>query len=120
MTEPNPVRVSLDVSAVPDRPAGGGRYVVELSKALAKRDDMTLTAIARRGDGARWRALRGVNVVEQAPVRRPVRLAWEQTTLPGVIRGLDVDLHHGPHYTMPQRASLTKVVTIHDVTFFAP
>jgi glycosyltransferase involved in cell wall biosynthesis len=47
-----------------------------------------------------------------------MRLAWEQVSLPGVVRGLDIDVHHGPHYTMPERASLPKVVTVHDMTFF--
>jgi glycosyltransferase involved in cell wall biosynthesis len=112
------VRASLDVSAVPDRPAGGGRYVVELAMALAERDDVELTVVARRGDGARWRRLPRTGVIERAPVRRPVRLAWEQLALPSIVRGLSVDLHHGPHYTMPERASLPKVVTVHDLTFF--
>ena len=26
-------------------------------------------------------------------------------------------MHHGPHYTMPERAAVPKVVTIHDLTF---
>jgi glycosyltransferase involved in cell wall biosynthesis len=114
----SPVRVALDVSAVPDRPAGGGRYVLELATALSGRDDTELTVVARRGDGTRWRALPRTGVVERAPARRPVRLAWEQAALPRVLRGLAVDVHHGPHYTMPERASVPKVVTIHDVTFF--
>jgi glycosyltransferase involved in cell wall biosynthesis len=29
----------------------------------------------------------------------------------------DVDVHHAPHYTMPDRARLATVVTIHDLTF---
>jgi glycosyltransferase involved in cell wall biosynthesis len=45
-------------------------------------------------------------------------LAWEQAGLPRLLRGLDVDVHHGPHYTMPERAVLPKVVTVHDLTFF--
>ena len=118
MSDAPRVRVSLDVSAIPERPAGGGRYVVELTKALAVRADTKITAVARRGDGERWRALPGVDVTEGAPASRPMRLAWEQVALPGLLRRLNVDLHHGPHYTMPERASLPKVVTVHDVTFF--
>src|SRR5207245_5830146 len=70
------------------------------------------------GDGGRWRRLPATTVVERAPVRRPARLAWEQTVLPKLVGELDVDVHHGPHYTMPERAALPKVVTVHDLTFF--
>ena len=110
--------VSLDVSAIPAQPAGAGRYVVELARALGRRDDVELTVVARRADGARWRALGGVNVVEQAPQPRPVRLLWEQVGLPRLLAQLAVDVHHGPHYTMPRRARVPQVVTIHDLTFF--
>jgi glycosyltransferase involved in cell wall biosynthesis len=112
------VRVSLDASAIPGQPAGGGRYVLELATALTARPDVDLAIVARRGDGARWRALGRADVVEQAPPRRPMRLAWEQLALPRVLRELGVEVHHAPHYTMPERAHVPKVVTVHDVTFF--
>src|SRR5207248_1364999 len=83
-----------------------------------RRDDVDLPVVARRGDGARWRALPGVNVVEQASSSRPMRLAWEQLGLPGLLGRLGVDVHHAPHYTMPRRARLPQVVTVHDLTFF--
>jgi glycosyltransferase involved in cell wall biosynthesis len=31
---------------------------------------------------------------------------------------LDAQVHHSPHYTMPERSPAPKVVTIHDMTFF--
>ena len=40
--------VSLDGTAIPARPAGAGRYVLELASALAARDDVDLTVVARR------------------------------------------------------------------------
>ena len=49
---------------------------------------------------------------------KPVRLVWEQLDLPRVVRELAVDVHHAPHYTMPERARVPKVVTVHDMTFF--
>ena len=116
--------VAIDGSAVPDRPAGAGRYVLELVAALTERDDTAVTVIARRGDRGRWAALRpaggeaAIGVADVAPVRRPLRLAWEQLRLPRTLSGLGVAVHHGPHYTMPERASVPKVVTIHDCTFF--
>lgn len=113
------LHVSLDVSAVPARPAGAGQYTLALVTALAQRRDIDLTLVSRHGDDSRWELVApGATVVAAAPLRRPVRLAWEQTGLPLVLRRLPVDVHHGPHYTMPEVARLPRVVTIHDLTFF--
>ncbi len=126
-----PLRLSLDVSAVPSHPVGAGRYTINLTEALARRHDVALVLWCRRGDGHRWRAItrsdldlpgrvdHGVAPVvrEVAPKRRPLRLGWEQTRLPGLLARAGADVHHGPHYTMPERARLPKVVTIHDLTF---
>jgi len=95
------VRVCLDATAVPARPAGAGRYVLDLAAALGVRSDVVLTVMCRRGDEARWRSGPGDNLaLGRAPTRRPLRL----------------DVHHGPHYTMPERAALPRVVTIHDLS----
>lgn len=115
----DPVRVSLDVSAVPAEPAGAGRYTLGLAAALADRPDVELTLVSRSEDPDRWRELAPDAAVEAvAPAPRPVRLAWEQTRLPMRLRRLLVDVHHSPHYTMPEASSLPRVVTIHDLTFF--
>ena len=36
----------------------------------------------------------------------------------GSAGGAPIDVHHGPHYTMPERARVPRVVTVHDLTFF--
>lgn len=116
---PEPVAVSLDVTAVPDNPSGAGRYTIDLAAALSRRDDVALTFVARTGDAARWEALSpGARVVASAPRSRPLRLAWEQARLPRLLRGLPVKVHHAPHYTMPESSDLPTVVTVHDLTFF--
>ena len=113
------VAVSLDVTAVPANPSGAGRYTIDLATVLSRRDDVALTFVARRHDAARWEALSpGATVVAAAPGSRPMRLAWEQTRLPRVLRGLPVQVHHAPHYTMPESARVPRVVTVHDLTFF--
>jgi glycosyltransferase involved in cell wall biosynthesis len=109
-------RVVLDVSAVPDNPAGAGRYVLDLVDALAVRTDVDLILVSRHDDVGRWPD--GVEVLDLAPARRPVRLAWEQARLPALLKKLDFDVYHGPHYTMPEPAQTPKVVTVHDLTFF--
>ncbi len=117
MNEVSPVRVCLDATAVPARPAGAGRYVLDLAAALGLRPDVVLTVLCRRGDEARWRSGPGDNLaLGRAPARRPLRLVWEQVRLPDILARLPVDVHHGPHYTMPERASLPRVVTIHDLS----
>jgi glycosyltransferase involved in cell wall biosynthesis len=121
-----PVRVALDATAVPARPAGAGRYVVSLAAALAASagragapGGLDLTLLARVGDGRRWQDLApGARVRAVAPSARPARLLWEQLALPRLLARDAVDVHHGPHYTMPERARVPRVVTIHDLTFF--
>jgi glycosyltransferase involved in cell wall biosynthesis len=50
---------------------------------------------------------------------RPGRLAWEQIGLPRLLRRINADLLHSPHYTMPLvGVAATRVVTLHDMTFF--
>jgi glycosyltransferase involved in cell wall biosynthesis len=114
------VKVSLDVTAVPSSPAGAGRYAVELAAALVRREDPSLVLVARRDDAPRWRLIGGAraDVVASSPSPRPLRLAWEQLALPALLRRTRPDVHHGPHYTMPERARVPVVVTIHDCTFF--
>jgi glycosyltransferase involved in cell wall biosynthesis len=125
MTTPAPtpapeLSLSLDVSAVPARPAGAGHYTIELARALGRRQDVSVILVSRRGDEARWQALPGATerVVGAVPVSRPGRLAFEQARFPRLLGSLGVDVHHGPHYTMPERAPVPCVVTIHDCTFF--
>lgn len=118
MTEP-PLRLSLDVSSVPERPVGAGHYVAALAAALATRADMELVLFGRRNDAPRWQTeASGARLVATAPAARPLRLAWEQVRLPGLIRSAGVAVHHGPHYTMPERSPVPTVVTVHDLSFF--
>jgi glycosyltransferase involved in cell wall biosynthesis len=112
--------LSLDVSAVPERPGGVGYYTIELARALCRRDQVAVTMVSRRSDQERWRTLsRGqANVRGAVPDSRPGRLVFEQVRFPRLLGALGVDVHHAPHYTMPERATVPIVVTIHDCTFF--
>ena len=111
--------LSLDVSAVPAHPGGAGRYTMALARGLAAHPDVALTLVARRGDTARWHDLAGETQCRDAvPRSRPGRLAFEQLGLPRLLRSVGASLHHGPHYTMPERSPVPCAVTIHDCTFF--
>ena len=113
------MRVLLDVSAVPARPVGAGVYTVALASGLAAHSAVELHLLTRKDDDARWRTLApGADVHAAVPNRRPARLAWEQTRAAHLAGRIRPDVWHGPHYTMPVRATVPCVVTIHDLTFF--
>jgi glycosyltransferase involved in cell wall biosynthesis len=113
--EASTIRVSFDATALPAEPRGAGRYVLELARALDRRNDVELVAFVRRDDPDRLdvRQRRAV-----APRARPLRLAWEQVCLGRLVAREGVDVHHAPHYTMPVATTVAMVVTIHDLTFF--
>jgi glycosyltransferase involved in cell wall biosynthesis len=114
-----PLRVSLDVSAVPVRPGGAGYYTMAIARGLDRRDDVALSLVARRDDEQRWPALAGRATIRGVvPASRPGRLVFEQLRLGSALGSMGVQVHHGPHYTMPSRSPVPCVVTIHDCTFF--
>lgn len=113
------LKVGIDVSAVPFDPRGAGRYVIELVTALHRGGRIGLHLTTRRADRLRWEALvPGAEISAVVPDATGPRLAWEQLRAPRFVDGLGIDVHHGPHYTMPEAARVPKVVTIHDLTFF--
>jgi glycosyltransferase involved in cell wall biosynthesis len=118
VTTAEPLALSLDVSAVPVRPGGAGRYTIALAAGLAARPDVSLTLVARRNDAPRWETVGARRLRPAVPTSRPGRLAFEQVGLPALLRSAAVTVHHGPHYTMPARPPVPCVVTIHDCTFF--
>ena len=120
------IRVALDVSAVPSQPAGAGRYIVELVRALSRRADLELTLVSRRDDAERWEGYGGgATLLPIVPASRPARLAYERWALGRRIdrigRGsggaAGIGVYHAPHYTMPSTTGCGRVVTVHDVTF---
>ena len=49
------------------------------------------------------------------PPRRPGRIIWEQTCLPGLLSRCGVDLLHAPGYVMPLRWRGPTVLTVYDI-----
>ena len=112
------MKVALDVSAVPPRIAGAGRYIAELATRLPEREVAT-TLVTRRDDAQRWGERSPQSTIANiVPNARAARLTYEAWVLGTSHVARDVQLWHGPHYTMPRRGTTPTVVTIHDLTFF--
>jgi glycosyltransferase involved in cell wall biosynthesis len=112
------MKVALDVSAVPPKVAGAGRYIVEVARRLPSRNVDT-TLVTRRDDVERWRALSpDATLAPLVPGGRVARLATEAVLLGRSATARASDVWHGPHYTMPHVGGVPTVVTVHDLTFF--
>src|SRR5665213_1065569 len=112
------MRVALDVSAVPPRLAGAGRYIAELARRLPT-SDVDTTLVTRRDDTLRWHDWSPSSTIASVvPNARGSRLLYEAWLLGAGATAKSVDVWHAPHYTMPRRRSKPTVVTIHDLTFF--
>ena len=100
------LRVLLDASALPRKPAGAGIYTIELAKALAARDDIDLRTASPvdTGHGA-W---------VETPRGGLRRNAWQQVRLGRA----EADVIHGAHFAVPVRSKAPRVATVHDLTFF--
>lgn len=114
------MRIAVDATSVPPRPAGAGVYAIELVRALAETASAAdgFAVFTRGGwfdevDRSRpnWR-------VERVRGSRLQRALWEQARLPARLRALGVGVVHSTHHTLPLRPmSCRRVVTVHDLTF---
>jgi glycosyltransferase involved in cell wall biosynthesis len=113
-------RVLVDATAIPADRGGVGRYLEGLLHGLSAVDADLVVACQLR-DAARFAELAPRATVVPGPARiadRRARLVWEQVSLPALIRRTGAQVLHSPHYTMPLRAGVPSVVTLHDATFF--
>ena len=112
------MKLALDVSAVPPRLAGAGRYIGELARRVPATGVET-TLVTRRDDTLRWHDWSPTtHIASIVPNARPSRLLYEAWWAGRSPTARSVDVWHSPHYTMPHRSSTPTVVTIHDLTFF--
>ena len=113
-------RVLVDATAVPADRGALGRYVDGLVAALGAAG-ADLAVACQRADEERYGKLVPSARIVAGPTaiaHRPARLAWEQTGLPLVAQQVNADVLHAPHFTMPLRAGVPVVVTVHDLTYF--
>lgn len=115
------MRVLLDATAIPVDRGGVGRYIDEIVPPLVGLG-VDLVVVAQARDAERFGAQVGdgqVHAVSGRLARRPARLVWEQTGLPGLARRVGADVVHSPHYTLPVVSRVPIVSTLHDATFFS-
>jgi glycosyltransferase involved in cell wall biosynthesis len=105
------LRVAVDARKLHD--GGIGTYIRGLVGALAlscPRDEWFVLVDPADQGGTRWP--RGVR---EAPVRAGKYGFAEHFAVPAAARGVDAELLHAPHYTLPLGWGGPSVVTIHDL-----
>lgn len=121
MSRPRKLRIAIDCSAVPAQMAGAGVYTYQLVRALAELPSRhSILVFARAGLFDDLAAQRKLHVVQIDPRSRALRLGWEQTVLPLLLRQHRIDVLHSPHHHTPLVLAPPRpkrVVTVHDVTF---
>lgn len=116
------IDISVDLSAIPPRPAGVGRYGIEMISELvplARSAGIEIGVVLSESNAKSMGELIGsVHEVARSPSSRVSRLLWERVMLSSRLRGRAVRVHHGLHYTLPGNFNGAAVATIHDLTFF--
>lgn len=108
-------RLVIDVSSVPPKPAGAGRYAIELVSNL-NRFTRNFSLAAKHSDKSFWQDTSEVDVAVTSPDFRPMRIIWDRFQLANQLRSVKAEIYHGIHYTAPRSFDGKKVVTIHDLT----
>ena len=112
------MKLALDVSAVPPRMAGAGRYIGELARRVPA-TGVDTTLVTRRDDTLRWHDWSPrTRIASIIPNARPSRLLYEALVAGRSSTARSVDVWHAPHYTMPHRSATPTVVSILDLMFF--
>lgn len=105
------IRVFLNASSLPERPAGAGVYTLELAASLAAHPEVEVVAASPRPIAG----CEQVPVPAGGPARR---FAWELRVLGAAVERAGADVYHGTHFYTPRRLGIPRVATIHDLTFF--
>jgi glycosyltransferase involved in cell wall biosynthesis len=113
------MRVAIDARELRGEPTGVGRYLAGLLDAWATLPAARSHEFVLCAPGPVESAGRGVRtVVRQGAIGR-AGTAWEQLTLPALVREIEADVLLAPAYTAPVFCPVPLVVAIHDVSFAA-
>jgi glycosyltransferase involved in cell wall biosynthesis len=115
------MRIGIDATALPPNPVGAGNYIINLIRSLAALEEPEELVVFAQPHGRRLIDVPprpGFAWVVLPEMNPALRLGWEQTVFPLLIRRNGIDLLHSLHYTMPLVRPCKTVVTYHDMTFF--
>lgn len=108
------------LSGIPGyRQAGIHRYIKSLLPELAAVPGLRCTALISPTALGEVPAGGGLKVIAASmSTESPVRRIWvEQAMVPGALRDLRPDVHHGLAFAAPLAAACPTVVTVHDLSF---
>ncbi len=114
------LRIGIDATPIPPRRVGAGNYIFNLVDGLARVDSGNqYWVFAKREHILEWN-IRQANFrfLDCASRMRPLRVAWEQSILPVLVRRYRLDVLHSPHYTTPVLNGSKSVVTFCDMIFY--
>jgi glycosyltransferase involved in cell wall biosynthesis len=114
------IRIGIDATSLPYQPVGAGNYIINLIRSLSRLSDDIQYVIFTHKSGYEL-----INLPELACIewwiltdKKPaLRLIWEQTVFPLLVKRARLDLLHSPHYTRPAWLPCSSVVTFHDLSF---
>ncbi len=112
------MRILLDARTIQDRFPGIGRYVYNLTSAIASQLDGKLLLLvnhAARNTQYPITTLATYPNLQLIPTDIPIRHWREQSQLPRLIRSLSPDLVHLPYYVRPYRLGIPTILTLYDV-----
>ncbi len=118
------MRVLIDASGITKKKAGVGVYAKNLIDGLAKLPGLHLLIVAQDDDpDFDYSACPQITTLwlpSKLFRKTPLRMLWEQSVLPFLLRKHRVDVVHSLHYSFPLlRGKTRSVVTVHDMTFFS-
>ena len=114
-----PLRVLINACTVAEQPTGIGVYALELSAALARREDCQMTFAGPEPAPAGAQRLNPPTTIAGPKFKfNAARLqVWTQTVLPIRMRQQGIDVYHGTEFAVPVFSRAPRVSTIHDLAF---
>lgn len=114
------LRIGIDATAIPSNRVGAGVYTFNLVKYLSiidKKNQYYIFGSPSTID--EWRIKQtNIKFLKVNNRYRPLRILWEHTMLPLLVKKFNLDILHSPHYTSPLIKTSHSVVTFHDMIFF--
>ena len=112
--------ILFDATSIPRNRGGVGRVIESTLPFLAQRKDFELHIVCKEEHAVEFQKISShVHLAPARVSRTGMRLLWEQTHLPRLAQKMNAALVFSPHYTYPIIGKFSRVVMIHDLTFFS-